>query len=202
VRPRLDHARRGLGALLCGALLAGCGHAPPPSAKFADITFQQFPKYSFAVGKIEIVREYVPPLKAPNVEHLFPVPPMQMAEQWARDRLVAAGGPDELRYVIKRASVTETALPTATGIRGAFTNQQAERYDGVIEVEIEIRNERGYRDGVAAARWDVSQSVAEDVSLAERERVWFRMTEELGRGLNKELESRIQASLTGFLTTP
>ena len=42
---------------------------------------------------------------------------MRMAEQWASDRLRAAGGPGELRFVIKRASVVETELPRTTGIQ-------------------------------------------------------------------------------------
>jgi len=190
------------GALLCGALLTGCTEPPPPSRRFAEITFQQYPKFNFTVGKIEIVREYVPPLHAPNVDHLFPVPPVQMAEQWARDRLVAAGGTDVLRYVIKRASVVESELPKTTGIRGAFTNEQAERYDAVVEVEIEIRNERGYRDGVASARAERRQTVAEDISPADRDKTWFAMTEALGRDLNGELERNIQAGLPRFLTYP
>jgi hypothetical protein len=190
------------GALLCGAPLSGCTQPPPPSRRFAEITFQQYPKFNFSVGKIEIVREYVPPLHAPNVDHLFPVPPLQMAEQWARDRLVAAGGTDVLRYVLKRASVVESELPKTTGIRGAFTNEQAERYDAVVEVEIEIRTERGYRDGVASARAERRQTVAEDISPADRDQTWFAMTEALGRDLNGELERNIQSGLPRFLTYP
>ena len=148
------------------------------------------------------MREYAPPLRAPNVDQLFPVTPMQMAEQWARDRLVAAGGTGELRYVIKRASVVESQLPKSTGIRGAFTNEQTERYDAVVEVEIEIRNERGYRDGIASARAERRQTVAEDISLADREKTWFAMTEGLGRDLNQEIERNIKSGLPRFLVYP
>lgn len=187
-------------ALLLGALLlSGCTKPPPPAAQFAEITFQQFPRFNFAVGRIDIVREYVPPATPPNVDHLFPVPPAQMAERWARDRLAAAGGPGELRYIIKRASAVETQLPRTTGIRGAFTNDQTQRYEAVVEVEIEVRNERGYRDGIATGRAERRRSVGEDISLAERERVWFAMTEELGRDLNLELERGIQGALGRFL---
>jgi hypothetical protein len=186
-------------AAAIGLLGPGCAQPAPPSAKFADITFQQFPKFAFAVGRIEVVREYAPPLRAPNVDHLFPVPPMQMAEQWAHDRLVAAGGPGELRYVIKRASVVETQLPKTTGIRGAFTTDQTQRYDAVVEVEIEVRNERGYRDGIVTARAERRQTAAEDISVAARERLWFGMTEALGRDLNQELERNIQSGLPRFL---
>jgi hypothetical protein len=191
-----------LASLLCSALLAGCAQTAPPTPHFADITFQQYPKYNFAVGKIEIVRDYVPPQRAPNVDQLFPVTPMQMAEQWARDRLVAAGGTGVLRYVIKRASVVESQLPKTTGIRGAFTSEQTQRYDAVVEVEIEVRNERGYRDGIASGRAERRQTVAEDISLADREKTWFAMTEALGRDLNQELERNIQTGLSRFLTYP
>jgi hypothetical protein len=185
--------------LLLGLALAGCTKPAPPGAQFADITFQQFPRFNFAVGRIEIVREYVPPMSAPNVEHQLPAPPLQMAERWARDRLAAVGGPGELRYVIKRASVVETQLPRTTGIRGAFTNDQTQRYEAVVEVEVEVRNERGYRDGLVTARAERRQTVLEDVSLAERERTWFTMTEALGRDLNQELERNIQIGLVRFL---
>ncbi len=191
-----------LSLLLClvaPAVLAGCAQPPPTGPRFPDITFQQLGKYTFAVGRIEIVREYQPPLRAPNVDHLFPEPPMKMAEQWARDRLVAAGGPGELRYVIKRASVVEAELPRTTGIRGAFTKDQAQRYDAVVEVELEVRNERGYRDGIVTARAERRQSVGEDVSLAGRERTWFAMTEALARDLNDELSRNIEAQLPRFL---
>lgn len=202
LRPVPTAARRLLASLLCSALLAGCAQTAPPTPHFADITFQQYPKYNFAVGKIEIVRDYVPPQRAPNVDQLFPVTPMQMAEQWARDRLVAAGGTGVLRYVIKRASVVESQLPKTTGIRGAFTSEQTQRYDAVVEVEIEVRNERGYRDGIASGRAERRQTVAEDISLADREKTWFAMTEALGRDLNQELERNIQTGLSRFLTYP
>jgi hypothetical protein len=191
-----------LTALLCAVLLFGCAKPAPPSARFPDITFQQFPTYNFKVGRIEIVREYTPPMRAPNVDHLSPEPPIQMAEQWARDRLRATGGPGTLRFVIKRASIVESELPRTTGIRGAFTTDQAQRYEGVVEVEIEVRGERGYRDGFVSARAEQRQTVGEDISLAGRERTWFTMTETMGRDLNVELDRNIQANLQRFLSLP
>jgi len=191
--------RRALLGLIVPLALAACAQQQQVGPRFPEITFQQFGKFDFAVGRIEIVREYTPPMRPPNVDHLFPEPPIQMAEQWARDRLVAAGGPGELRYVIKRASVIETELPRTTGIRGAFTKDQAQRYDAVVEVEIEVRNERGYRDGIVTARAERRQSVAEDISVADRERTWFQMTEALGRDLNSELERNIKSDLPRFL---
>jgi hypothetical protein len=185
-------------ALLGAGLVAGCSQPASMGPRFPDITFQQYQPFTFAVGQVEIVPEYVAPLAPPNVDHLFPVPPLRMAEQWARDRLVAGGGPGEVRFVIKRASVVETELPRTTGIRGAFTKDQSQRYEAVVEVEVEVRNDRGYRDGIASARAERRQTVAEDISLAERERIWFTMTEALARDLNAELERNIQTGLPRF----
>jgi hypothetical protein len=95
--------------------------------------------------------------------------------------------------------VVETQLPRTTGIRGAFTNEQSQRYEALVEVELEVRNERGFRDGIVTARAERRQSVLEDISLAERERTWFGITEALGRDLNQELERNIQVGLVRFL---
>ena len=48
------------------------------------------------------------------------------------------------------------------------------------------------------SRAERRQSVAEDISLAERERIWFTMTEALARDLNAELERNIQTGLPRF----
>jgi hypothetical protein len=186
-------------ALLAVLVIAGCTNAPPPPPKFAPITFTQYGPIRLSVSQVETVQEYTPPLQPPNVDHLFPVTPSAVAQRWPTDRLVANGGGYTARFVVQRASAVEVALPRSEGIRGAFTTDQAYRYDAVIEVALEIRNDRGFRDAVVTARVERSRSVAEDITVNDREKVWYEMSKDMGVALNTELDRNIRATLGRYI---
>lgn len=182
------------------ASLAGCQTAPPP-ARFAQLTFGHLGPIRLNAARIEIVDEYPEPLRPPNVEHLFPTPPKQALRRWASDRLVAAGGEGHYaRFVIQEAKAVATDLKTTPGLRGYFTTDQSERYDLSLAAALEIRQERGdYRDGFATATASRTRTVAEDASVAQRERVWFDMLEQAMQDFNAEFERQIRANLPRFL---
>ena len=184
-----------LAALL---LVAGCASPPPPPQRFPEITFAGQP-FKLAVGAIDVVEAYTPPLTPPHVEHLFPITPERMAARWPKDRLVAGGGPLKARYTVKEASVTETQLPRTEGIRGAFTKDQAQRYDAVLEVSLDILDERGFAVGSVSAHVERHQSVAEDITLAQRDEVWYEMVQAMAKDLDAELDKNIKASLPKFI---
>ena len=88
----------------------------------------------------------------------------------------------------------------ATGIRATFTNEVAQQYDGRIEVAVEVRQQRAnYRDGIATAIAVRQRSVLENISLNDRERVWYDLTFEMMRDIDNELDRQINANLTRFL---
>lgn len=187
-------------ALVAGMVaLAGCSPKSAPPTSFQPISFAQYLPFRLNVGTVEVVQAYRSPNAAPNAEHLFPVPPAQMAENWARQRLQAVGSQGRARYTIKQASVKEVGLPRTPGLRGAFTNDQAYRYDALLVVELEIFNARGVREGFVSAQVEQHQTVAEDASVADRERAWYLMTERMARDLNAELDRNIHSSLTRFV---
>lgn len=188
-----------LALAVAAALLAGCNNAPPPAPKFPAITFNQFGQIHLNVSQVETAQEYTPPLQPPNVDHQFPIPPSAVAQRWAQDRLVASGGGYTARYVIQRASVVEVELPRTEGIRSTFTTDQAERYDAVLEVSLEIRNDRGFRDAIVTARVERSRSVAEDITVNDRERVWYAMAQDLGQDLNAQLDQNIRTTLAKYI---
>lgn len=180
-----------------GILLTGCETPPPPRPIYPDITFAHRPPIRLDVARIEVMNEYVPPLKAPNVEHAFPVSIAAGAERWARDRLQAVGSDGVARLVIKDASATETDLRRTPGVRGIFTTDQAERYDARVEVMIEVR--AGNRTGFASAAAQRSRSVPENATLNDRDRVQFELTDALLKDLDRELERNIYQFLPMFL---
>lgn len=184
-------------AALAGlAAIAAC-ETPAPASKLPELTFAHLPTLRIPVQRIEVVNRYVAPMRAPNVEHLFPVPPARAMERWAADRLKADGGRGVARFAIAEASVKETKLPRDESMRGYFTKQQTERYDARVDATLEIQDAVGAMKGVANAHATRSVSVREDASLNERERTKFDLVE----GLMKDFDAEIERSILRYLAT-
>ena len=185
-------------ALFAALLLAGCASAPT-APTYSELRFTDKPTVRLDVARIDIVEAYRSPLKAPNVEHLFPIRPSHAARQWARDRLRAGGNKGRAEAVIRDASATETALKRTGGVRGAFTADQTERYDAAISISVHVFDSAGKELANAAATARYSRTVAENVTLNDRERVWYRMTTAMMRALDKALDGEMRKSLAPFL---
>ncbi|MBV9522986.1 MAG: hypothetical protein JO010_09345 [Alphaproteobacteria bacterium] len=173
-------------------LLAGCA-APPSRLAFPEIRFTQEPKLRLDVTAIDLQDDYHPTFHEPNVEHLFPVPPARAAENWVHDRLVAAGTTRRARVRITKASVIEVELPRTQGITGAFTTDQAQRYDAALEMSVDILSDRGFPERTASAQVARSQSVPEGITPNAREQVWYDMTKAMMIQIDQELETQMRA---------
>jgi hypothetical protein len=182
------------------ALLAGCESAAPTRPMFPELTFSNLPPLNFDATRVEVVNEYVAPLKRPNVEHEMPLRPSAAAERWAKDRVKAAGNSNRsLRVTIKNARVVESELKKATGLRGMFTTDQAQRYDAELEMLIELRNDRGFREGSASAVSRRSFTVPEGITINDREKEYFKLVEDMMTDINRELERSIREHMAKFL---
>lgn len=179
-------------------LLAGCA---------TDVERPGFPKISFAhlqpislnVARIEVENRYVSPATRPNVEHEFPVSPAAAASNWGRDRLRAVGSSGVARVIVRRASVVEVPLKRTTGVKGAFTRDQSERYDAVIDMMVELRDANGKVRVTAESTAKRSRSVSENISLNDREKVWFEMTEAMMADLNTALENQVRIHMKEWI---
>jgi hypothetical protein len=100
--------------------------------------------------------------------------------------------------VIKQASVVEVPLETSGGLVGWFKTEQSARYDGVLEVLVEVRSDFG-RQAYAGATVKRSRTVSEDISEAELRRVWYEMTEKMLHDLDRQLEDGIGQYLAKYL---
>jgi len=181
--------------------LAAC-QTPPPAQAFPDLTWTHLKPYVFNIAEIEIKSDFEPSFKAPHVEHLFPVALDKAAMRWAEDRLRAGGARERggrVVFTVNKVEAVEAPLEKKKGVEGYFTDEESEQYDISIEVSLEVRDERGYRSGYVVAGAQRSQSVLEDITLDEREKVWFEMTESLMKELNRQLETNIKAYLGEFL---
>ncbi len=186
------------GLAVTAAALAGC-QTVPTTYEHAELTYAHLPPYQLLVREIVVDQSYVSPSQKPNVEHLFDVSPAQASAQWARDRLKAEGNENILNFVIKDAAVTEDKLEKQKGITGLFTYDQSERYKGVLEVELQVLNDQGFKEASVLARAERSVTVAENIKLREREKIWFQLTEDLMTEIDRQLQQGIAKHLNRFV---
>jgi hypothetical protein len=188
-------------ALLAAFAVAGCS-LTAPEPEFPELTYRHLAPLELAVGRVEITTRYIPPMKAPNVDHRSPVTPHAALRRWAGDRLRAAGGRYIAQLVILDASIHEVPLKVRGGVAGFFTTDQSARYDGRMAVRLEIRDPGGRQIAFATARATRSLHVAEDSSIADRERVLFALTEDLVSDINLRFEAEARRHLGAYLIGP
>jgi hypothetical protein len=183
-------------AVLAG--LAACNTAPPRPT-YPDIRFTNEPPIRLAVSAVDLRNEYKPTFQSPHVEHLFPVPLAQAAENWAHDRLQAGGGAARARYTIQDASVIETELKKKSeGISGAFKKEPTERYDATLRATLEIVDGRGFALRTVTVKVVRSQSVIEGITPNERDQTWYDMTKALMADFDQQMSAEISANLGGY----
>ena len=192
-------ARRWLLLLPLASLLAACD-TPPTRQPFAKLTYTYLKPYRLAVGRVDVVDAYRPPLAPPHVEQSFPVSPSGTAAQWGHDRLVAVGGTGRAVYTVLRGDAIDTRLSVNnSGMFSDFENPQSERYDLTIAVSLQIIAPDGRVAATVDAKATRSITVAEDATLNDRERTWFTLTEQTMKDLNGQLEKSIPQYLGSYL---
>lgn len=176
--------------------LAAC-ETPVSIQKLPELTYGHLPPLKLNVAKIEVVVQYQPPLREPNVEHLFPTPPLKALRRWASDRLRAVGRSGKARLFITDASAIETSLQKKTGVVATFTKQQSDRYDLTVDAVLEVSD--GRRGGRVSARVTRFSTLREDITINERDRAWFDMTEALIKDFDAEIEKNIRQVLADWV---
>ncbi|MGE5504178.1 MAG: hypothetical protein ACM31L_07115 [Actinomycetota bacterium] len=171
----------------------------PPMQKLPEISFANLRPIALDVAQLEIVPEYVSPGRSPNVEHLMPVSPEGAAVRWAQDRLKPVGTTGSAQVVIKDAKVVETALKTDKGVSGLFKKEQEARYDGALDVQIRILDERHMPVADVVARATRSRTVPEGITINERDRVFYEISEALAKDIDQQLTQLIPTYLNRWV---
>ncbi len=186
-----------LGGIALASLLSACGQTAPPPA-LPEIRFVHRPKLRLRVARVAIVESFQPTGEEPYVEHLMPRPPLPVARAWGEDRLRAAGQAGEARLLITEASVKRDTLRKTGGIKGLFTNDQDERFTARLAARLEVESPSGAK-GFARAEASRSRTVAEEISLDEKDRQLFAMIEALGADFDQQMEAAVATHLKDWL---
>lgn len=195
-------SRRSLLAVAAVAVLglSACQSAPSRPAP-RPIDFSNFGPIILSAGGVDVVNGYRPG-GGKHVEDRSAVPPVEAVRRWASERLQAAGGAGRVRVTIKDASIIEVALPKTEGVKGYFTTDQAQRYDGRMEVEVSgdmPDNSAGAFRGATKAIVTYSTTVPENIALADREAIFLDITRRLVEDLNARLDSGIRKDLAPMI---
>ncbi|MDA0653349.1 MAG: hypothetical protein O3C49_08755 [Proteobacteria bacterium] len=180
------------------ASLAGCETTLPLNV-FPELRYSHLPPIRLDAVRVEVVEQYKSVGARPYVEHEFPHRPAAVAARWATDRLQAVGTRNMVRVTILQGSVVEVPLARTDGLMGLFTIDQSEKYDGALSVQVEIIGPGGQQLAYVTSQTTQSRSVSEDITLADREKTWFRMTEAMMNDLNLSLERQIQQQFKPWL---
>lgn len=178
------------------AFVSACD-TPPSRQQFADVTFQHMPSFSLDVGSIQVVSAYQPGADDNGSE--YPQAPSEAVAQWARDRLTAVGGRGQADFTVVEARATRTPLPRSSGVSAALNKDQSDRYDLAIEIRLEAFNPILGKSGALTERVTRSQTVAEDLTLNQREVVLYNLLDDAMNDLNARLERSIPQYLAPLL---
>lgn len=183
---------------LTALLLVGCA-TKLPEDRYPPMRFQDLPPIAVNIAKIEVEEQYRPPLKAPNIEHEIPLSPMSVMRNWAQDRLKAVGTAGTGRFIITEASVVREALKKTSGIKGALTRDQDERFTARFKARLVVNTAGGLGSGFAEAFVERSQTVPENMTLKQRDDKLYAFIRAAGKEFNDEMELNIRRHLGPFL---
>lgn len=124
-------------SLLCLLLLAGCAQGQAPGTLHAP-DYDRFGTMRLNVNTIQVVNDYIPPYRAPNVEHELYLPPYVALRDWATSRFQAIGNVGVAKIHIADASMTKRNIPIRDDFEGFFQDQVNAEYRLRVRVRIEI----------------------------------------------------------------
>ena len=181
--------------LLIAGFINSCGFARQEEAepqRYNESRYTNMQPIEFNISKIDVVSEFTPSFRAPNVEHRFPVSIERTAKLWANDRLEAVSpNSDKIAtFTIKDASVTET---TEKSDRAFYKDSLI--YRATLHVVLEVSDTKS----ISRAQTEINAwrelKIPVDTSVEEKDRYWNDMVQKLFDEFNVKMEQQIHQYL-------
>ncbi|PPR79980.1 MAG: hypothetical protein CFH01_00087 [Alphaproteobacteria bacterium MarineAlpha2_Bin1] len=184
---------------LISSLLVSC-QSPAPFSNL-KLNFDHLDKISLNVSDIEIISTYKPTFKRPNVDHLYEETLTEIANRYILYKFNTVNTNQRLRVLIKEASLKKNIKRNLkkSEIINIFNNKSYVLYTAVLQVEVQIINERGFIVSRVISDVFYRKSDTENLSINEDLMVYFEICEKIIMLLDEELLSQINKHFKKYL---
>lgn len=148
------------------------------------------------VKRVEVVSEFSPSFKRPNVEHLFPTPLEKSAKEWALKNLEAsAPSSDKTAYfIIKDASVVESFEPS----QQAFHKDRS-KYYAKLHIVLKITDDKELSRAQTEIQAWRELLIPVDTPLIEKEKYWNDMSNKMFSDFDIKMRENINKYLNMYV---
>ena len=189
-----------LSILLVCSLSISCGFLQKGQIDGLDSSdeprFNKSGKIDLKVSKIDVISEFTPSFRRPNVEHLFPISIEKTARIWANDRLEAVdfSSTKQAEVIIKDASVTEELETT----EGMFEKDRL-KYRATLYIVIRVKDTAGMSSaGTEVEAWR-ELTIPADTTIEDKEKYWNKMVYDLFNDYNQRMDYNIHKYLNMYI---
>jgi hypothetical protein len=181
---------------LLGGLALALGLAGPPAAGAVEpnrSNLHDLPEIRLDVAEVESISVYAPPRAEPNIEHRLAFPPHVAIAAWAKSHLRPVGRRFRATLSVLDASVARRKVkPETASFRDWFRRQPDERYDGRIELRLDIKDDAGQVRATATAVARHSRFLMDDHKDGDRDRHLEALSDELTAAALRELARQVE----------
>ena len=165
-------------------------------ARYTELRFEDQKPIKLKVSKVDVISEFTPSFRRPNVEHLFPISIEKTAKTWARDRLEAVDFSSDkvAQFIIKDASVTEELETT-----DKVFERDRMKYRATLNVVIRISDPQKLSNAETEIQAWRELIIPADTDIAEKEKYWNGMVTKLFDEFNLRMERNIHQYLNMYV---
>jgi hypothetical protein len=199
-------SRRAALALFAALALAACAGGVGTERAQAERVKEPpppplLPQFNLAVAEIQIVPAYASAPGA-SADAAVPFAPKTALETWAKTHVQAVGRQWQAWIVIKDASISAKKVAPKTGSwRDWFRRQPVERYEAVLELELQIRDDAGRIRAQTVARATHARFLMDDYRDYRQERTTQlqALTDEVIAAALRRLEAEVRGNLARWV---
>lgn len=183
-------------ALVLALALTACASEPQPAPIALD--FSRYGKITLNTADIQTINRADGYARS-TMSVAFRPSLVEALNKWVADRVAVRGEAGHTTVIIKKASLTQQALPMEDGMGSWFKRQQERKYVAEVEMDIEAQSPVGGLTGFATARAVHAVTIPEDATEMEKYDAYRLALDATMADFNDAMERSMRSHLTRFI---